>query len=415
MFLSENFYINGIRNNQLNLYLVKFDKEVLSEVGSVYSKGVNVDTTNEYNPLVSLNSDDTNEITLNLALLDDSFTPMPWTETMVNEIINIFTENPINEFISDDFPDNIFYMTTTKIVKKFTYAKLGVLEITFKLASMYSYVRKTYDCTCVNTSNLKIENIGVNRYKPTIQVTNNGDESTVNKIGDIVTDINERIRSQLFDLQDLKYRDFNASLIPTVDKKTVIGVRTPQLRKLAKELSKDPDIEFFLRTLPHKYYEEYNLHGLIIESMKDYDKCIAEMNKFLPYIDNWATCDIISPKIFKKHLPELLDEIKVWMGSDHTYTIRFGIEMLMSFYLDDQFKPEYPETVAGIKSQEYYVNMMIAWYFATALAKQYEAVLPFIEEKRLEKWTHNKAIQKSVESYRITPEQKAYLKTLKIK
>ena len=237
----------------------------------------------------------------------------------------------------------------------------------------------------------------------------------VNKIGDIVTDINERIRSQLFDLQDLKYRDFNASLIPTVDKKTVIGVRTPQLRKLAKELSKDPDIEFFLRTLPHKYYEEYNLHGLIIESMKDYDKCIAEMNKFLPYIDNWATCDIISPKIFKKHLPELLDEIKVWMSSDHTYTIRFGIEMLMSFYLDDQFKPEYPETVAGIKSQEYYVNMMIAWYFATALAKQYEAVLPFIEEKRLEKWTHNKAIQKSVESYRITPEQKAYLKTLKIK
>ena len=237
----------------------------------------------------------------------------------------------------------------------------------------------------------------------------------VNKIGDIVTDINERIRSQLFDLQDLKYRDFNASLIPTVDKKTVIGVRTPQLRKLAKELSKDPDIEFFLRTLPHKYYEEYNLHGLIIESMKDYDKCIAEMNKFLPYIDNWATCDIISPKIFKKHLPELLDEIKVWMGSDHTYTIRFGIEMLMSFYLDDQFKPEYPETVAGIKSQEYYVNMMIAWYFATALAKQYDAVIPFIEGKRLDKWTHNKAIQKSVESYRITPEQKAYLKTLKVK
>ena len=228
-------------------------------------------------------------------------------------------------------------------------------------------------------------------------------------------DINERIQRQLFELQDLKYRDFNASLIPNVDKETVIGVRTPQLRKLVKELSKDPDIVIFLRTLPHKYYEENNLHGLIIESMKDYEKCIAEMKLFLPYIDNWATCDIISPKVFKKHLPELLDEIKVWMSSDHTYTIRFGIEMLMSFYLDDQFKPEYPETVAGIKSQEYYVNMMIAWYFATALAKQYEAVLPFIEEKRLEKWTHNKAIQKSVESYRITPEQKAYLKTLKIK
>ena len=175
--------------------------------------------------------------------------------------------------------------------------------------------------------------------------------------------INERIRRQLFELQDLKYRDFNSSLIPTVDKETVIGVRTPQLRKLAKELSKDPDIGVFLRTLPHKYYEENNLHGLIIEGMKDYDKCIAEMELFLPYIDNWATCDIISPKVFKKHLPELLDEIKVWIGSDHTYTIRFGIEMLMSFYLDDRFKPEYPEMVAGVKSEEYYVNMMIAWYF----------------------------------------------------
>ena len=230
-----------------------------------------------------------------------------------------------------------------------------------------------------------------------------------------MADINERIRERLFELQDLKYRDFNSSLIPTVDKETVIGVRTPQLRKLAKELSKDPDIEIFLRTLPHKYFEENNLHGLIIEAMKYYDRCVAEMKLFLPYIDNWATCDIISPKTFKKHLPELLDEIKVWIGSDHTYTVRFGIEMLMSFYLDDEFKPEYPEMVAGVKSEEYYVNMMIAWYFATALAKQYDAVLPIIEEKRLEKWTHNKAIQKSVESYRITPEQKVYLKTLKIK
>ena len=230
-----------------------------------------------------------------------------------------------------------------------------------------------------------------------------------------MADINERIRERLFELQDLKYRDFNSSLIPTVDKETVIGVRTPQIRKLAKELSKDPDIEIFLRTLPHKYFEENNLHGLIIEAMKYYDRCVAEMKLFLPYIDNWATCDIISPKIFKKHLPELLDEIKVWIGSDHTYTVRFGIEMLMSFYLDDEFKPEYPEMVVGVKSEEYYVNMMIAWYFATALAKQYDAVLPIIEEKRLEKWTHNKAIQKSVESYRITPEQKVYLKTLKIK
>ena len=230
-----------------------------------------------------------------------------------------------------------------------------------------------------------------------------------------MADINERIRRQLFELQDLKYRDFNASLIPNVDKETVIGVRTPQLRKLAKELSKEPDIGIFLRTLPHKYYEENNLHGLIIESMKDYEKCIAEMELFLPYIDNWATCDIISPKVFKKHLPELLDEIKVWMSSDHTYTIRFGIEMLMSFYLDEQFKPEYPEMVACVKSEEYYVNMMIAWYFATALAKHYEKALSYLEEQKLDVWTHNKTIQKAVESHRITPEQKAYLKTLKRK
>ena len=230
-----------------------------------------------------------------------------------------------------------------------------------------------------------------------------------------MADINERIQKRLFELQDLKYRDFNSSLIPTVEKETVIGVRTPQLRKLAKELSKDPDIENFMRTLPHKYYEENNLHGLIIEGINDFNACLAEMNLFLPYIDNWATCDIISPKIFKKHLPELLDEIKVWMGSDHTYTIRFGIGMLMSFYMDDRFKPEYPEMVAGVKSEEYYVNMMIAWYFATALAKRYDEVISFIEGKRLEKWTHNKTIQKAVESYRITQERKTYLKTLKVK
>ena len=228
-----------------------------------------------------------------------------------------------------------------------------------------------------------------------------------------MADINERIRERLFELQDLKYRDFNSSLIPTVDKETVIGVRTPQLRKLAKELSKDPDIENFLRTLPHKYFEENNLHGLIIEAMKYYDRCVAEMKLFLPYIDNWATCDIISPKIFKKHLPELLDEIKVWIGSDHTYTVRFGIEMLMSFYLDDEFKPGYPEMVAGVKSEEYYVNMMIAWYFATALAKQWDATVPYIEQHKLSDWVHRKTIQKAVESYRITPEQKVYLKSFR--
>ena len=149
--------------------------------------------------------------------------------------------------------------------------------------------------------------------------------------------------------------------------------------------------------------------------MKDYSQVIAALDAFLPYVDNWATCDLMSPKIFKKHLPELREQIQVWMASSHTYTIRFGIEMLMTFYLDEQFQPEYLDWVADVHSEEYYVNMMIAWYFATALAKQYDAALPYLQEHRLEPWTHNKAIQKAIESYRITDEQKAYLRSLKVK
>ncbi len=219
----------------------------------------------------------------------------------------------------------------------------------------------------------------------------------------------------LFGLQDLKYRNFHARLMPTVDPELVIGVRTPALRKFAKEFSKMPESELFLTQLPHKYYEENNLHGFLIAGMKDYDRCIREVDRFLPYVDNWATCDLMSPKIFKKHLPELLEQIKVWIASEHTYVIRFGIGMLMSFYLDEAFDERYLEMVSSVRSEEYYVNMMIAWYFATALAKQYECALPYIEEKRLEKWTHNKTIQKAVESYRITEDQKKYLKMLKIK
>lgn len=234
--------------------------------------------------------------------------------------------------------------------------------------------------------------------------------------------IEEGLQKRLFELQDLNYRKFQCKLMPTVDPETVIGVRTPELRRLAKEFSKIPGVTpeskppamEFLKFLPHKYYEENNIHGFLIETIKDYDWVIAELDAFLPYVDNWATCDLMSPKVFKKHLPELLDKIKDWVKSDHTYTIRFGIEMLMSFYLDDQFNPEYLELVAEVKSQEYYVNMMIAWYFATALAKQYGAALPCIEQHRLDTWTHNKAIQKAIESYRITDEQKAYLRTLKI-
>ena len=224
------------------------------------------------------------------------------------------------------------------------------------------------------------------------------------------TDLNKK----LYSLQDLKYRDMQIKIIPTADPKSVIGVRTPELKTMAKELLKAKDYKDFLRELPHVFFEENQLHAFILSGMKDYDECMDELENFLPYIDNWATCDQLSPKIFKKHKEELLEHIKEWIKSDKTYTIRFGVGMLMEHFLDEDYDPQYPEMVAGIRSEEYYVNMMIAWYFATALAKQYESILPFIEEKRLEGWTHNKAIQKSVESRRISDEHKVYLRSLKV-
>lgn len=224
----------------------------------------------------------------------------------------------------------------------------------------------------------------------------------------------KEIKDTLFSMQDLSYRDFHAKLMPTIDKETIIGVRTPALRKYAKELIKT-DLEVFLQDLPHEYYEENNLHGFIIEAIKDYDQCLAAINAFLPYVDNWATCDMMGPKVFKKHLSELRAQIQMWLDSGEDYTIRFGVNMLMKYYLDEAFEPEYLDWVASIQSEEYYVKMVVAWYFATALAKQYEATIGIVEQKRLEKWTHNKTIQKAVESYRITDEQKCYLKTLKMK
>ena len=224
----------------------------------------------------------------------------------------------------------------------------------------------------------------------------------------------DQIRAELFRLQDTKYRDFQYKLIPTADPETVIGVRTPELRKYAKQLWKEGDVSGFLRDLPHNYFDENQLHAFIISEIKDYDRCIEEVNRFLPYVDNWATCDQLSPKVFGKHRDELLEHIRVWLKSDQTYTVRFGIGMLMQHFLGDRFEITYPEMVAGIRSEEYYINMMIAWYFATALAKQYDRIIPFIENRRLDRWTHNKAIQKSVESYRITPEQKEYLRSLKM-
>ena len=223
------------------------------------------------------------------------------------------------------------------------------------------------------------------------------------------------IQKFLFENQDIQYRDFQSKLIPNVDKESFIGVRTPALRKYAKELIRAGEFSDFLGELPHKYFDENQLHAFIISGIKAFDECITEVERFLPYVDNWATCDQLSPKCFAKNKSELLKHINKWIKSNKTYTVRFAIGMLMSHFLDGDFDESYLKMVASVKSEEYYINMMIAWYFATALAKQYESTLPYIENKALDKWTHNKAIQKAVESYRITDEQKAYLKTLKIK
>lgn len=220
----------------------------------------------------------------------------------------------------------------------------------------------------------------------------------------------EEIQKQLFELQDMAYRDFHSRLMPDIDKETVIGIRVPMLRKYAKSIAGTELAEKFIKELPHCYYEENNLHMMFITGIKDYDRCLTEIERFLPYIDNWATCDFPAPKCFENHKEDLLPVIKRWIASSETYTIRYGIGMLMRLYLDADFDPEYLELVAGVKSDEYYVNMMIAWYMATALAKQWDAVIPYIEEHRMSDWVHRKTIQKAVESYRITDEQKRYLK-----
>ena len=220
---------------------------------------------------------------------------------------------------------------------------------------------------------------------------------------------------ELYDLQDMKYRDMQIKIIPTVNPESIIGVRTPELKRMAKNILKAGNDKSFLEELPHKYFEENQLQAFIISGIKDLNECMEKLEKFLPYVDNWATCDQMSPKIFKKHKEELLTHIKKWIKSEKTYTVRFGVGMLMEHFLDDEFDPEYPAMVAEIRSEEYYVNMMIAWYFATALAKQYDQVLPYLEDKRLDDWVHNKTVQKSIESYRITDEQKVYLRTLKVR
>lgn len=222
----------------------------------------------------------------------------------------------------------------------------------------------------------------------------------------------EELLDALFSLRDENYRLMLLRLIPNIPRESIIGVRTPELRRLAKELE---DGESFLNSLPHRYFEKNQVHSFLLEKDKDFEAVISRVEDFLPHVDNWATCDQLSPKVFRKHRGELLPHICRWLASDHPYTIRFGMEMLMSHFLDEDFDSAYPRMVAAVRSEDYYVKMMAAWYFATALAKQYDAVFPYIAEYRLEKWTHNKAIQKAVESYRITPEQKEILKKYRIK
>ena len=221
------------------------------------------------------------------------------------------------------------------------------------------------------------------------------------------------IKEELFVLQDVSYGDFQAKLVPNLPRDLFIGVRVPEVRKLAKRLAKEPEASNFLSDLPHKYYDENILHGLLLSEMKDYGACIIAVDNFLPYVDNWAVCDILSPTIFKKHKTPLLEKIKEWSASDRTYTCRFGIGMLMSHFLDEDFQPEFLEIPASVHSEEYYVRMMVAWFFATALAKQWDAAIKTIEDHCLEVWTHNKTIQKARESRRMTLKEKEYLKSLK--
>lgn len=222
-----------------------------------------------------------------------------------------------------------------------------------------------------------------------------------------------KIQKELFALQDKEYMKFSSKLTPNVPEDTIIGVRIPEIRKLAKKLVKNNEYEDFLKELPHKYYDENLLHGAIISENKDFENCIKLLDNFLPFIDNWAVCDTISPKIFKKHKKELIEKIKEWSQSDKTYTCRFGVEMLMTHFLDEDFKKEYLEMVANIHSEEYYVKMVVAWFFATALAKQWDYAVIYLENNRLDVWVHNKTIQKARESLRILLEKKEYLKKLK--
>lgn len=227
--------------------------------------------------------------------------------------------------------------------------------------------------------------------------------------------IQTRVQAEIYALRDISYKNFHSALMPTIDPNRVMGVRMPALRSFAKKFTKSYDANAFLASLPHRYYEENNLHGILISGIEDYDDTIRALEVFLPHVDNWATCDLIAPKSFQNHPEALIRHLTHWLNNDHIYTVRFGICVLMKFYLGSAFHPDFPNMVVAVKSKEYYVRMAVAWYFATALAKQYDAIIPYLENRRLPIWTHNKTIQKALESRRIPADRKVYLKTLKIK
>ena len=225
----------------------------------------------------------------------------------------------------------------------------------------------------------------------------------------------QEIRAAILALRDESYRDFVSKLIPSVAPERIAGVRVPSLRTLAKRIAAEPDTEAFLAALPHELLEENHLHAFLLSLEKNYDSCLRGVEAFLPYIDNWATCDSLSPRVFRKHREALDGAVRRWLCSPHPFAVRFGIKMRMEHWLDADFSPAHPDEIASIRSEEYYVNMMIAWYFATALAKQYDAALPILEQRKLDRWTHNKTIQKAIESFRIPEAHKAYLGTLRQK
>ncbi len=223
------------------------------------------------------------------------------------------------------------------------------------------------------------------------------------------------VREGLLALADERYRAFHQKLVPNVDPERIIGVRSPALQRFGKALAKTPEAAAFLDCLPHYYVEENNLHGFLLSGLRDYEEVMARLEVFLPYVDNWATCDGLSPKVFKKEPEAVFEKVRDWLASEREYTVRFALVTLLGFFLDEHFRPEGLELAAALRREEYYIRMANAWYFSVALVKQYEAALPTIEQRRLDRWTHNKAIQKAVESYRVSAEHKAYLKSLRWK